>query len=138
MIPNFDPILQLRRLKPQRTKEKSNDDFIPNPQKCHMKQSRTKFNTLLKHNPHIEQHRRIFNSEKSAITTQRSKCNRYLKGPKPHLTIQKKVHYRHMEVGAAEFVDGPVVYQSHQCYENKKVKRPVPLILNTLHHIEIG
>lgn len=131
MISNLDPILQFRRLKPQSTKEKTHHDFISKVKTCHKNRSKTQLEGLSRHYRRGECHH--FNSDKSTVK-QRSKCNHYWKGPKPHLTVQKKVRYRHMEVGAAEFVNGPIVYHSRECYEHGNMKRSVPLILNTLHH----
>lgn len=131
MISNLDPVLQFRRLKPQLPKEKSHHDSIPKMSSCHKTLSRIKIQDLSRQH-HNETGHHV--NPKKTVVKECIKYNHHGKGPKPYLTVQKKVRYRHMEVGATEFINGPKVYHSRQIYENERVKRSVPLILNTLHH----
>lgn len=71
------------------------------------------------------------NAENKKLFSKASKQKIICLESKIRKTIHRRVHYRHMESGSVEFIEGPVLYSVRKSTSKKIDKKPMNLVFNT-------
>lgn len=139
-------VLQCRRLNPNRYQDKNNvtleqtkhkadvyknhlnkstKAIIEQHQELHQKKSLKHISTS---NVHLGNEAHVYSSKIS---------NRKMIFPESKIrkTVQRRVHFRYMEPGSVEFIDGPMSYNVDQSAKSKMEKKSnAPLKRNAIHY----